>query len=79
MAGQSYLIAAMVAAQFALWLAVWLRHPAALYLQPVPVVLLVIWSALRLRDRMHNYRRLKARSTARERELRALLDKHAAR
>lgn len=57
--------------------AVWLRHPSALYLQAVPMSLLVVWYVLRRRSSVREYRALKARRDAHRRELQDILDRHA--
>jgi hypothetical protein len=68
------LLYAAMAAQLALLLAQWLRHPAAPYLRPVPAVLLLLWLHIRGRKQLREYRALKARHRAHEQEILAMLD-----
>ena len=63
-----------MAAQFATLVALWLRRPSTLYLQAVPIVLLLLWVAMRFHQGRREYHGLEARRRAHEREIMAMLD-----
>ena len=63
-----------MAAQLAALVTFWLRHPATLYLQAVPTVLLLLWVGRRFREGRREYHALEARRRAHEREIMATLD-----
>ena len=70
------LLYAAFASYAALLLALWLRHPSALYLQFVTGALLFAWYIVHRRSTVREYRALKARRDAHKRELEDFLAKH---